>query len=128
MGRLLLLAFALVVVTGCAGPLWFGQGRVSGLVAAWPARPNGGDIAPAPNRTVEFRPIDGGTTRTTVSASDGHFSIDLSPGSYEVHLVGSSAKGLLYGRRPETYGQWPRISVKAGGQIALDMIFDSGIL
>jgi hypothetical protein len=34
---------------------------------------------------------------------------------------------LYYGRNPETYGKWPRVTVVAGGEVQLDLIFDSGI-
>jgi len=103
------------------------RGEVSGLVGGWPAAPLGGDVAPEPGKTVQFVPAAGGATATTVSGSDGRYSIYLSPGVYEVRLAGFAAVGLLYGRNPKTYGQWPRVTVVAGRQSKVDLIYDTGI-
>jgi hypothetical protein len=103
------------------------DGHATGLVGGWPAQPLGGDVAPAPGKTVEFHPDGGGSVSKTVSGSDGRYDITLSPGGYEVRLAGYVALALLYARDPKTYGQWPHVTVMAGHTTRLDLIYDTGI-
>ena len=120
----LLAAFVLVA---CSAPIAAGEGRVTGMVGAWPAAPLRGDVAPAPNKVVTFVPAAGGEPHSVTSGSDGRYSIDLPPGSYEVRLDGYQPTGLLYGRDPKTYSQWPHVTVGVGNEVKLDLIYDSGI-
>lgn len=103
------------------------DGHVAGLVGGWPAQPLGGDIAPAPGKTVEFHPDAGGRMSTAVSWNDGRYDIALPPGGYEVQLAGYMPLALLYARDPKTYGQWPHVIVTAGRTTRLDLIYDTGI-
>lgn len=100
---------------------------MSGMVGGWPARPLGGDIAPAPNKVVEFVPASGGPIQSATSDAGGKYTIDLRPGRYEVRLAGYLPAGLLYGRNPNTYGQWPQVTVVEGRESRIDLTFDSGI-
>jgi hypothetical protein len=115
------------LVFACSAPIAAGEGRVTGMVGAWPAAPLGGDVAPAPNKVVRFVPAVGGQTHSVTSGADGKYSIDLAPGSYEVRLDGYQPAGLLFGRNPNTYGQWPQVTVGVGNVVNLDLIYDSGI-
>lgn len=115
------------VLVGCQVDAAPTAGRVAGLVGGWPAQPLGGDIAPAPGKTVEFHPDGGGSVSKTVSGSDGRYDITLSPGGYEVQLAGYMPLALLYARDPKTYGQWPHVTVTAGHTTRLDLIYDTGI-
>ncbi len=121
-------ALLVALLSGCAGPITPGRGRVSGIVGGWPARPLGGDVAPAPDKTVEFAALPHGSRSLTTSGSDGRYFIDLPAGTYEVHLIGFGPLQLLYGTRPESYGQWPRVTVVAGSETMLNLIYNSGIL
>ena len=121
------MALAIFAFCACAQPIAAGEGRVFGMVGAWPAAPQGGNVAPAPNKVVLFFPAQGGQTRSVTSGPDGKYSIDLAPGSYEVRLEGYQPTGLLYGRNPKTYDQWPQVSVGVGNEVKLDLIYDSGI-
>jgi hypothetical protein len=102
-------------------------GHVVGLVGGWPAQPLGGDIAPAPDKTVEFHPNGGGSVSKTVSGHDGRYDVSLAPGGYEVQLAGYMPLALLYARDQKTYGQWPHVTVTAGHTTRLDLIYDTGI-
>jgi hypothetical protein len=126
-GRLLGALLASIAITACTAPIASGDGRVSGTVGAWPARPLGGDIAPAPNKVVEFVRLSASPIFTATSDARGKYSINLRPGTYEVRLAGFAPTGLLYGRDPDTYGQWPRVTVAVGRESKLDLIYDSGI-
>jgi hypothetical protein len=124
----LLGAIAVVSVAGCATEAATKEGRVSGLVASSPAYPLGNKTVPEPNATVEFVPTSTtGTKITTKTGSGGRYTVRIPAGSYEVHLVGYNPAQLYYGRHPETYGKWPRVTVVAGGEVELDLILDSGI-
>jgi hypothetical protein len=119
---------AMFLACGCANGSAASEGRVSGLVAGSPAYPIGNQARPQPDATVEFVSTgksDGSTSVKT--GSDGRYSTRLSAGSYEVRLLGFNAVQLYYGRNPETYGKWPRVTVVAGSEVHLDLIFDSGI-
>jgi hypothetical protein len=61
------------------------------------------------------------------SDGGGHYTIDLRPGTYEVRLAGYMPAGLLYGKDPKTYGQWPQVTVVAGREAKVDLTFDTGI-
>jgi hypothetical protein len=125
--RVIAVSLGVVAIAACAGPVELGHGRVSGMVGGWPAHPLGGDIAPEPNKVVLFVPESGGPTQSATSGSDGHYVIDLTPGAYEVRLSGFQPAGLLYGRDPKTYGQWPHVTVADGTEVKLDLIYDTGI-
>ena len=114
-------------LVACQGAIGFGHGRVSGLVGGAPIGPLGNQIGPAPGKTVEFVPDNSDKTQTTTTGSDGRYSIDLTPGDYEVRLAGYAPLQLYYGRDPKTYGQWPKITVTLGQETKLDLIYDTGI-
>ena len=120
-------SLSVLFIVACQSPIGHGDGRVSGLAGAAPARPLGNDIAPAPGKTVKFLASENGHTESTTTGSDGHYSIDLRPGTYEVRLQGHSPLQLYFGRNPNTYGQWPKVTVTAGEETKLDLIYDSGI-
>jgi len=126
-GRALITAFALLVFVACQSPVGLGNGRVSGLVGAAPAQPLGNAVAPAAGKTVQFVPTGGGETEATKTGTDGRYSIDLGPGNYEVRLSGYNPLQLYYGRNPKSYGQWPTVTISAGTETKLDLIYDSGI-
>ena len=115
-----------IVVIACQAPIGLGHGRVAGLVGAAPASPLGNTIAPAPGKTVLV--VDAaGRTNTATTGSDGRYSIDLGPGTYEVQLKGYAPVQLYYGRNPNTYGQWPKATVVVGQVTKVDLIYDSRI-
>jgi hypothetical protein len=126
-GRAIAPAFAFFVLVACQGPIGLGEGRVSGLVGAEPAQPLGNAVAPAAGKTVQFVPTGGGQTEATTTGTDGRYSVDLSPGSYEVRLSGYNPLQLYYGRNPNSYGKWPKVKVIAGQATRLDLIYDSRI-
>jgi hypothetical protein len=126
-GRALATASALLVLVACQSPIGLGNGRVSGLVGAAPAQPLGNVAAPAAGKTVQLVPTGGGESEATTTGTDGRYSIDLSPGNYEVRLNGYNPLQLYYGRNPNSYGQWPSVKVTAGRETKLDLIYDSGI-
>ena len=97
------------------------------MVGGWPARPLGGAVAPAPNKVVQFVPTSGGPSETVTTDANGRYFIDLTPGTYEVRLSGYGPTGLLYGRNPKTYGEWPQVEVVAGREATIDLIYDTGI-
>jgi hypothetical protein len=72
-------------------------------------------------------PTGGGASEATQTGTDGRYTIDLSPGNYEVRLSGDNPLQLYYGRNPNSYGQWPTVKVIAGRETKLDLIYDSGI-
>jgi len=121
------MASALLLLVACQGPIALGDGRVSGLVGAAPAHPQGNDIAPAASKTIDFVPAGGGKTEATTTGTDGRYFIDLNPGNYEVRLRGYNPLQLYYGRDPNSYDKWPKVKVTAGREITLDLIYDSGI-
>lgn len=126
--RLFLVAvLVLLPMTSCVGPIALGEGRVSGLVGASPASPLGNSVRPAANKEVQFVSTDAGRIQSTTSGSDGRYRIDLSPGKYEVQLVGFAPMQLYYGRSPETYGLWPQVTIVIGRETTLDLIYDSRI-
>jgi hypothetical protein len=125
--QVIAVSLCVVAIAACAGPIALGEGRVTGIVGGWPAHPQGGDIAPEPSKVVLFVPESGGPTQSATSGSDGHYFIDLTPGQYEVRLSGFQPVGLLYGRDPKTYGQWPHVTVTEGTESKLDLIYDTGI-
>lgn len=127
MGRACASAFALLLLVACQGPIAPGEGRVSGLVGAAPAQPLGNAVAPAAGKTVQFLPTGGGHSEATTTGTDGRYFIDLSPGHYEVRLSGYNRFQLYYGRNPNSYGQWPKLTVVAGRETKVDLIYDSGI-
>jgi hypothetical protein len=126
--RLLLVAvLVLLTVTSCAGPITLGEGRVSGLVGASPASPLGNSVIPGVNKEVQFVSTDAGHVQSITSGPDGRYWIDLSPGKYEVRLVGYAPLQLYYGRDPKTYGRWPQLTIVIGHETTLDLIYDSRI-
>lgn len=126
--RLLVLVLgASLAIAACAGSIPAGNGRVSGMVGGWPAAPLGGNIAPEPNKVVQFVPASGGPMQSATSDASGHYTVDLKPGKYEVRLAGYEPAGLLYGRNPSTYGQWPQVTVVAGSESKLDLTYDTGM-
>src|SRR5437764_15282702 len=50
MRHVLTVVLLVILVSGCAGPVTPGRGRVSGMVGGWPAHPTGGEVAPAAGR------------------------------------------------------------------------------
>jgi len=54
--------------------------------------------------------------QSATSDASGYYTVDLKPGKYEVRLAGYEPAGLLYGRDPSTYGQWPQVTVVAGSE------------
>ena len=120
--RLGVLALALMFVIGCQGPIPPGYGRVSGLVTA-PTTPLGNEIAPASGESVLFIPAEG-QAHLVMTGRDGHYSIDLGAGTYEARLEGSSAS-FYDTAHSGTYGRWPRVTVSAGHETRLDLIYQS---
>jgi hypothetical protein len=127
MRHLVLPLLASLAISACAGPIALGEGRVSGLVGYAPSSPLGNAVGPAANKTVQFVPMGGGSIQSATSGSDGRYLIDLSPGTYEVRLVGYAPAQLYYGKNPKTYGRWPQATIIRGQETMLDLIYDSGI-
>jgi len=125
--HVLTVGLVVILVSSCAGPITPGHGRVSGIVGGWPAHPTGGQVAPAPDKTIEFVTTPRGSRWLTRSGTDGRYFIDLAPANYEVHLVGFAAFQLLYGTNPDSYGQWPRVTVSIGSERVVNLIFDTGL-
>ena len=123
--RLGVLAVALMFVIGCQGPIAPGYGRVSGHVTA-PTTPLGNEIAPASGKSVLFIPEAGGQAHVVITGPDGHYSVDLGAGTYEVQLDGYDRNRLYDGVNPKTYGQWPRVVVTAGQETKFNLIYHSG--
>ena len=101
------------------------SGRVTGHVYA-----TGGfgartpPTAPTPVETVvTATPIGGGQARSTMSASDGSYVIDLPVGAYDVAIVPP-------GQRPEadgtpTYGPPKTATVVAGASVTVDFYLNA---
>jgi len=127
MRHLLVVLVASVAISSCAQPIATRDGRVSGVVGGWPATSQGGGITPAPNHVVEFLPQSDGPTLTATSGAKGRYSIDLRPGYYVVRLVGFEVMAMLSAKDPNNFGKWPLVTVVAGRESKLDLIFDTGL-
>lgn len=123
--RLAVLGLALVLLVGCRAPIAPGYGRVSGLVTA-PTTPLGTQIAPASGKSLLFIPAAGGQAHLVMTGPDGHYSVDLGAGNYEVRLEGYNSDLFYDGVNPATYRQWPKVTVTGGHETKVDLIYFSG--
>jgi len=123
-GAGLLLALALLVAA-CgqgAGP----HGTITGDVVAGPTCPverpeNPCPPKPVPDRRVDIQARDGATVASTTTDANGHFSVDVSPGAYVVHVT--AGPGML-GIRQSTPGY---VTVEAGKTDYIKIELDTGI-
>jgi hypothetical protein len=97
---------------------------ITGVVLIGPMCPVMREDAPCPDQpfaaTLVIRDSQGRELCTVFSGDDGHFQVDLPPGSYEVVPVAGSASGL-----PFAATQW--VTVLPGQYTELTVAYDSGI-
>ncbi len=120
------LLIAVVLVAAACGTYQFpggptpGTGTVSGHVLAVPCTPvekPGNPCGGRPVAGLQINFSDGGETHTTVTNSDGHYSIRLAAGTWKVTI--KSYLRIISGP--------PTVTLAAGSAITADYVVDSGI-
>jgi hypothetical protein len=108
-------------VTG-AGP----TGMISGDVVAGPTSPvervgTPSPTVPVPNRAVVIKAKDGAEVVRTTTDAQGHFSVSVAPGDYQIQVA--IVPGTV-GIRQQTPGD---VHVVAGQTTQLTILLDTGI-
>jgi len=120
-GIMFLLTACAPTSIGPGGP----QGTLTGDVVAGPTCPVQHET-PCPqahvtNRQVTIRNLDGAVVATTTTDAQGHFSVSLSPGTYDVQVA--IVPGQI-GLHQTTSG---RVTIVAGQTTQIQIVLDTGI-
>jgi len=109
--------------TAAAPPIPSGTG-IQGVVQSGPTCPVERINSPCPPRplaaTVVVRDAAGHEVARTTSGADGHFKLDVAPGTYTV--VGLSINSSMLPRPIPT-----TVTVTAGSYVSVNVEYDSGI-
>jgi hypothetical protein len=124
MTRLLAALVVAVSLNACGSPAAKPGTGIQGMVTIGPTCPVERVSSPCPPRplaaTVVVRDSTGREVTRVNSAADGHFTVDLAPGTYALLGQGSGSFGLP---RPIPTSA----TVVAGSYTAVNVQFDSGI-
>lgn len=102
------------------------KGTLTGAVVAGPTRPVATPTDPnptmvVPNREVRIETTGGALVTTATTDAQGHFSVELAPGTYVVKV--RMASGMVGMRQKNT----PQVQIVAGQTVQVRIELDTGI-